>query len=107
MDTVELWSMINEISTFFLALKQFQLWKSFSHKVKLNSAFTGPDQVNGKLNAFIQKIKESRSSDISRYLEEFKTIFKYLAFVACAAKAPIKQKLLDYTLGLIDKAGSA
>ena len=38
-------------------------------------------------------------------IEEFKTIFKYLAFVACAAKAPIRQKLLDETLDRISKAG--
>ena len=31
----------------------------------------------------------------------------YLAFVACAAKAPITQKILDETVDLIDKAGSA
>ena len=40
-------------------------------------------------------------------VEDFKTIFKYLAFVACAAKAPIRQKMLDETLGLIAKAGAA
>ena len=40
-------------------------------------------------------------------VEEFKTIFKYLAFVACAAKAPIRQKMLDETLDLIKKAGDA
>mgnify|MGYP001336298955 CR=1 FL=1 len=37
--------------------------------------------------------------------EEFKTIFKYLAFVACAGKAPITQKLLDESLARINKAG--
>ena len=37
--------------------------------------------------------------------EEFKTIFKYLAFVACAGKAPITQKLLDESLIRIKKAG--
>ena len=39
--------------------------------------------------------------------EEFKTIFKYLAFVACAAKAPVRQKMLDETLAVISKAGTA
>ena len=37
--------------------------------------------------------------------EEFKTMFKYLAFVACAAKAPIRQKMLDETLSRVSKAG--
>ena len=40
-------------------------------------------------------------------LEEFKTIFKYLAFVACAAKAPVRQNMLDETLAIISKAGTS
>ena len=40
-------------------------------------------------------------------LDEFKTFFKYLAFVACAAKAPVRQKMLDETLTTIEKAGKA
>ena len=40
-------------------------------------------------------------------LEEFKTFFKYLAFVASAAKAPVRQKMLDETLAMISKAGTA
>ena len=43
----------------------------------------------------------------AKTIEEFKIIFNYLAFVACSAKAPIRQKMLDATLDLIDKAGSA
>ena len=43
----------------------------------------------------------------SKTIEEFKIIFKYLAFVACSAKAPIRQKMLDADLDLINKAGSA
>ena len=40
-------------------------------------------------------------------LVEFKTFFKYLVFVACAAKAPVRQKMLDETLSMISKAGTA
>ena len=40
-------------------------------------------------------------------IEEFKTIFKYLTFVACAAEAPFRQKMLDETLNQIKKVGSA
>ena len=40
-------------------------------------------------------------------LQEFKTFFKYLAFVACAAKAPVRQKMLHDTLARIAKAGEA
>ena len=40
-------------------------------------------------------------------LEEFKSFFKYLAFVACAAKAPVRHKMLDETLTMISKAGTA
>ena len=67
----------------------------------------GSDKVEEKLLAVINQIKDSRKSNSSRNVEEFKIIFKYLAFVACAAKAPIRQKLLDETLKLIEKAGDA
>lgn len=40
-------------------------------------------------------------------LEELITFFKHLAFVACAAEAPIRQKMLDITLAAIAKAGEA
>ena len=40
-------------------------------------------------------------------LKEFKTFFKHLAFVACAAKAPIRQKLLDESIARVNKAGDA
>ena len=40
-------------------------------------------------------------------LQEFKTFFKYLAFVASAAKAPVRQKMLQETLARIAKAGEA
>ena len=43
----------------------------------------------------------------SNTLEEFKTFFKYLAFVASAAKAPVRQKMLHETLVRIAKAGEA
>ena len=53
----------------------------------------------------MKKIKPT-SIDTST-LEEFKTIFKYLAFVTCAAEAPIRQKILDETLARIAKAGDS
>ena len=52
-------------------------------------------------------IKESRTSIPARNIEEFIIVFKYLAFVACAARAPITERLLDETLDLIGKAGLA
>ena len=66
-------------------------------------------QLTNKLDAFVKQRKESRTSAISKAktIAEFKIIFKYLAFVACSAKAPITQKMLDETLDLIGKAGSA
>ena len=66
-------------------------------------------QLTNKLDAFVKRTKESRTSGISKTktIEEFKIIFKYLAFVACSAKAPIRQKMLDAALDLINKAGSA
>ena len=55
----------------------------------------------------VQELHEKRTTLISRAktMEEFKTIFKYLAFVACAGKAPIRQKMLDETLARVAKAG--
>ena len=61
------------------------------------------------MDAITEKVKETRNDLMSKThtIEEFKTIFKYLAFVACAAKAPIRQKLLDETLDRISKAGDS
>ena len=69
--------------------------------------FIGSSQVNNKLEELIRMIKESRSSIPARNIEEFIIVFKYLAFVACAAQAPIAERLLDETLDLVDKAGLA
>ena len=69
------------------------------------STFLGIDEVDVLINE-----AKTQSKDVvigPTTLEEFKTIFKYLAFVACAAKAPVRQKMLDETLASISKAGTA
>ena len=66
--------------------------------------FLGIDEVEIKLNAAMKH--KHKLMDLST-IEEFKTIFKYLTFVACAAKAPFRQKMLDETLNQIKKVGSA
>ena len=66
--------------------------------------FLGIDEVEIKLNAAMKH--KHKSMDLST-VEEFKTIFKYLAFVACAAKAPVRQNMLNETLARIEKAGEA
>ena len=58
-----------------------------------------------KIKSVLDQLK--KLSIDSTTLEEFKTFFKYLAFVACAAKAPVKGKMLDETLSAISKAGAA
>ena len=58
-------------------------------------------KFNGAMKQFKQEVVNPTT------LEEFKTFFKYLAFVACAAKAPVRQKMLDETLAAISKAGTA
>ena len=69
--------------------------------------FAGSDQINDKLDSFIKRrLETSTSTPRAKTIEEFKILFKYLAFVACSAKAPIRQKMLEATLSLIDKAGS-
>jgi hypothetical protein len=57
------------------------------------------------LNSIIKQLKKQAID--SNTLEEFKTFFKYLAFVTSAAKAPIRQKMLHETLARIAKAGGA
>ena len=65
--------------------------------------------MDDKLNALVQTLLKSRKKPISKIntIKEFKMIFKYLAFVACAAKAPIRQKMLGEALTRIAKAGDA
>ena len=65
--------------------------------------------MDDKLDALVQTLLKSRKTPISKTntIEEFKMIFKYLAFVACAAKAPIRQKMLSEALTRIAKAGDA
>jgi hypothetical protein len=48
----------------------------------------GARDVDAKLNAILKPIR--RLPIDSTTLQEFKTIFKYLAFVASAAKAPVR-----------------
>ena len=65
--------------------------------------------MDDKLDALVQTLLKSRKTPISKTntIKEFKMIFKYLAFVACAAKAPIRQKMLGEALTRIAKAGDA
>ena len=49
---------------------------------------SGARDVDAKLNAILKPIKRLPIDPTT--LEEFKTFFKYLAFVASAAKAPVR-----------------
>ena len=62
-----------------------------------------------KLDGIIKQLQNSRSipESSSMTANDFKTIFQYLAFVACAAKAPISQKMLNESLQRIEKVGDA
>ena len=66
---------------------------------------SGTDEVDIKLNMAMNDFKHEIIDPTT--LEQFKTFFKYLAFVACAAKAPVRHKLVDETLAMISKAGTA
>ena len=57
------------------------------------------------MNAILEPIRANLIDTTT--LEELITFFKHLAFVACSAKAPIRQKMLDITLAAIAKAGEA
>ena len=53
-------------------------------------------------------VKELKKQPIdATTLNEFKTYFKYLAFVVSAAKAPVKQKMFDESVARVAKAGEA
>ena len=62
-------------------------------------------EVKAKLNAILKPIQRLPIDPTT--LQEFKTFFKYLAFVASAAKAPVRQQMLHETLARIAKAGAA
>ena len=62
-------------------------------------------EVEAKLNAIMKPIQRLQIDPTT--LQEFKTFFKYLAFVASAAKAPVRQQMLHETLARIAKAGEA
>ena len=70
-----------------------------------NSIISGVDEAVAKLKTILESIM-AKPID-STTLEEFKTFFKHLTFVACAGKSPIRQKMDDETLTRIAKAGSA
>ena len=66
---------------------------------------SGVDEVEPKLKAVLEAIMLKPID--STTLEEFITYFKHLAFVACAAKAPVRQMMLQKTLDIITKAGTS
>ena len=66
---------------------------------------SGTNEVDIKLNGVMNQFKHEVIDPTT--FEQFKIFFKYLAFVACAAKAPVRQKMLDETLAMITKAGTA
>ena len=65
---------------------------------------SGIENVDAKLND-VEKLPQKPIN--STTIDEFKTIFKYLTFVASAAKAPFRERMLDETLDQINKVGSA
>ena len=65
----------------------------------------GTEDVDTKLSSIMKPNQRLPISPTT--LQEFKTFFKYLAFVASAAKAPVRQKMLAETLARIAKAGEA
>ena len=73
--------------------------------LQLSSVILGTEDVDAKLRAIMKPMKTVPISPIT--LQEFKTFFKYLAFVASAAKAPVRQQMLHETLAKIAKAGAA
>ena len=71
--------------------------------------FSGSEDVDGKLDNIFQLVEgqKSSTSTSATSIEEFILIFQLLAFLACAGKAPIRQKLLPESLVRVKKAGDA
>ena len=75
------------------------------HEMLTNSyTFSGIDEFF-KMKSVLHQLRKLPIDTTT--LDEFKKFFKYLAFVVCAAKAPIRGKMLDETLSAISKAGTA
>ena len=65
--------------------------------------FPGLENVDKTLDEVLRPLKKAiLSPDL---IEQFKLYFKYLSFVACAGKAPIRQRMFDETLARLKKAG--
>ena len=69
--------------------------------------FSGSEDVDGKLDNIFQLVEDQKSSTSATSIEKFILIFQLLAFLACAGKAPIRQKLLPESLARVKKAGGA
>ena len=65
----------------------------------------GTANVEPKLSNIVKELKK-QPIDATTF-NEFKTYFKYLAFVISAAKAPVKQKMFYETVKRVGKAGEA
>ena len=73
------------------------------------SKYQGTHEIDPKLDLVVKEVESKRQTSAlkTKTTEDFKTIFKYLAFVACSAKAPIRQNMLQETLNRIAKAGDS
>ena len=82
----------------------------FWHKIILINHYTpsGDDQLSTKLDRIVKELESTdRTIDSSKCVKDFKIMTKYLAFAVCAARAPVKEKLLDETVHRVDKAGKS
>ena len=70
---------------------------------------SGSDEFQSKMDAIMEKVeglKKSGEFPIEKVIENYQTIVKYLAFVACKAKAPIRQLLPKKTIDKLDEFGA-
>ena len=74
--------------------------------------FADESDIERKFNAIITNLKSNHSSVLSELAKtelekQFANIVKYLAFTACAAKAPVSQSLTKLLDDRVKIAGSA
>ena len=72
--------------------------------------FSGKDEICAKLDHIHEMLLEKSrpyNPNSNEVLKQFKTLFKYLAFVASAAKIPIGPNLFEQTKNAVQKIGTA
>ena len=87
-------------------------WKLFTLVANYMSiTLSGYSQVDIKMDEIIHQsvhpdFQRKKPSQWPGAVKDFINLFMYLAFIACAGRAPIKQKILDESCERVSRAGT-